>query len=92
MTLALAISLLNFEFLRELFCADSESLLLLANHVDVRVISTKYSNHSRVVASKLHQAKACDFVYSDDLVFWIDAEDYKKVIFLISVVVAVKNA
>ena len=62
-----------------LFFVSVEPKLLLANQKDVRLISLKNPNITDVVANKLGQAAACDYIFDKSLVFWIDAADYKKV-------------
>jgi len=46
--------------------------ILLANSADIQLISLENPNRSEIVANKLNQASACDYIYEDKLVFWID--------------------
>lgn len=61
-----------------MFLAGSK--VLLANQKDVRLLPLENPNLTEIVANKLSQAAACDYIFSKSLVFWIDAADYKKVI------------
>ncbi|XP_076815785.1 low-density lipoprotein receptor-related protein 6-like [Clavelina lepadiformis] len=60
------------------FIGDSPQILL-ANHGNVQLIPIGQANRTNVVASGLTQAIACDFIYEDKLIFWMeDAMDYGK--------------
>ena len=57
-----------------LLFVDTEALqILLANSADVRLVSLDNPNKSEIIASKLNQAGACDYVYTQKLIFWIDS-------------------
>ena len=45
----------------------------------MRLISISNPNSTQIVKSDLNEVKSCDYVYHDNLVFWIDALDFKKV-------------
>nr|XP_026694188.1 low-density lipoprotein receptor-related protein 6 isoform X2 [Ciona intestinalis] len=46
--------------------------LLLANHVDIRLIPSGEPNNTVIVASDLKGALACDFFFEEQHIYWID--------------------
>ena len=66
---------------------DVEPVLLLANHADIRLIPTSNPKNTRIIATRLEKASFCDFVFQDQLIYWITDDD--KVSFLISHLISI---
>jgi len=61
---------------------DVEPVLLLANHADIRLIPTSNPKNTRIIATRLEKASFCDFVFQDQLIYWITDDDKGKIRFL----------
>nr|CAB3263508.1 LRP5/6 low-density lipoprotein receptor-related protein 6 [Phallusia mammillata] len=58
--------------------APASPSLLLANLADIRLIPANDPNNTMIVVNNLKKASAIDFLYKEQLVFWIDLWDTGK--------------